>query len=76
MLGLLLSCLLTRKLAIYSKTSITILMLTLTLLTAIFEFTHHHNLYLNPNLNFNIILNLTLKKVLNDVTFTLLTTKF
>ena len=55
-----------RKLSIYSKTSKTILILTLTLLNARFKVTDHQklnlnlnfNLNLNPNLNLNLNLNL------------------
>ena len=49
---------LSRRLAIYSKTSITRSILTLTLPTPQFKVTEHQKLNLNLNLNLNLILNL------------------
>ena len=56
-----------RRLAIYSKTSITRFILTLTLSTQKFKVTDHQklNLHLNLNLNVNLNLNLNLNQSLN-----------
>ena len=54
-----------RKLAIYSKTSKVMLILTLTLLIARFKFTNHLNLNLSLNLYLNININLNLNLNVN-----------
>ena len=55
---------LSRKLAIYSDTRLTVLMLILTLLIAKFKFIDYHDL-INLKLNFNLNLNLNHNLYLN-----------